>query len=974
MEKTTPWYIVYDRISQGLIEFYNIHNFENITLSESLFNELSKDSEHAIVNRWIERFDNKQIDPMHLFAAINYSDLSVDDRTIRIKSILKVLRAKPIDGKISFRGCVFPKINKLIATRHYENQKEIWDLFNTITSHKKRILNFEDFNLFNKWYGVDFSSFTVFLFWLKSDTYIPLDENTLTFLLTSNIIEKKPESFTAYDKVVSEFAKQNRELNKEKKNSSFVREIVRVANDTIGEGNKEFITFPYVLEFLIRKSSSDKESTNKSNQRIDDNFNNKILIENLISNRLKKQKNGFKIIAIRALENCDQKYLKVLEKNRFYYFEKSVTISDDLILYKPENDIHIFNSNDSSLKINITAIVGKNGTGKSSLLELLFEIINNIAYTKRELLKTTKLKLLEKLHAELYYINNAGDLCCITVNDKVIVVRKYELDEDNQYHVSKEQPVGFGRRELEDLFYTIVVNYSHYALNSEIIGDWITGIFHKNDGYQTPIVLNPMRTKGIIDANSENKLVKSRLIANLLTPIFNENSVGFSNVSDKQNVVRLKFNLNNEKNKDLLEFEKNNGKNQVLQWKQVLKFKQIILRVIYSEFELTNKIEINPKVEDEIDKYLIKKVLKIIFTYNKSSVKEIFGLSINAIDDNSELKFNINEFRRFLVGLKSKSSHVSFKLLQAINFLKYNLWDKINESFDIEIKNGQKVIENALSGKIGKAPIELIPPSIFDTEIILKDKSGQESSFENMSSGEQQLIHSVSSILYHLMNIDSINESEGKVRYRSANIILDEIELYYHPELQRQFVNYLIRMINQIELKNIKGINICMATHSPYILSDIPDSKILFLSLDENGKSIDTNQKIKTFGGNIHDLLKNSFFMENGIIGEFSKLKINNTINFLNYLRINKEIEKIDNEKDPLHIIKSTELEVLKQSIDQFDKNYHEKLIEIIAEPIIQRKLSEMFDEVTSEKLELKIVQKRIDELRKLEEKLLAKN
>lgn len=72
---------------------------------------------------------------------------------------------------------------------------------------------------------------------------------------------------------------------------------------------------------------------------------------------------------------------------------------------------------------------------------------------------------------------------------------------------------------LNNFFYTIAVNYSLYAYNSNDIkseGDWLPGLFHKNDGYQTPLVLNPFRKDGNIDINNENHLVKARLIANLL--------------------------------------------------------------------------------------------------------------------------------------------------------------------------------------------------------------------------------------------------------------------------------------------------------------------------------------------------------------------------------------------------------------------------------------------------------------------------
>src|SRR5690606_6156900 len=77
---------------------------------------------------------------------------------------------------------------------------------------------------------------------------------------------------------------------------------------------------------------------------------------------------------------------------------------------------------------------------------------------------------------------------------------------------------GFDKRSM---FYTICMNYSHYAFNANDYvspdqPNWLEAVFHKNDAYQTPLVINPWRDEGNIIINRENDLVKSRLIANLL--------------------------------------------------------------------------------------------------------------------------------------------------------------------------------------------------------------------------------------------------------------------------------------------------------------------------------------------------------------------------------------------------------------------------------------------------------------------------
>ena len=80
-----------------------------------------------------------------------------------------------------------------------------------------------------------------------------------------------------------------------------------------------------------------------------------------------------------------------------------------------------------------------------------------------------------------------------------------------------------------NFFYTMVSNFSHYAYNiydfckewvpangrysSDNERCWLYYIFHKNDGYRSPLVLNPYRDKGNIDVNNEAYLSSQRLIS-----------------------------------------------------------------------------------------------------------------------------------------------------------------------------------------------------------------------------------------------------------------------------------------------------------------------------------------------------------------------------------------------------------------------------------------------------------------------------
>ena len=187
-----------------------------------------------------------------------------------------------------------------------------------------------------------------------------------------------------------------------------------------------------------------------------------------------------------------------------------------------------------------------------------------------------------------------------------------------------------------------------------------------------------------------------------------------------------------------------------------------------------------------------------------------------------------------------------------------------------------------------------------------------------------------------MINLNSTLTNDFKYKYPFINLILDEIELYAHPDMQRKYTKEILDGISKLQIGNIKGINIQFITHSPFILSDIPKQNVLFLEVDEvDKKSNPVNfKKMNTFGANIHDLLSDSFFIGDGLIGEFAKKEITNLIDWLNNIKR-----------------------------DQKKRNYYEKLIELIDEPIMKRKLAEMYDSIFRDDLMIKIKKKELERL-----------
>ncbi|WP_125721680.1 ATP-binding protein [Flavobacterium ustbae] len=281
----------------------------------------------------------------------------------------------------------------------------------------------------------------------------------------------------------------------------------------------------------------------------------------------------------------------------------------------------------------------------------------------------------------------------------------------------------------------------------------------------------------------------------------------------------------------------------------------------------------------------------------KNAEKEsIYDSMNNFLKDFNEF-LNSKEIRAeyiiiLLTKLSSDKSHITLKLRQVLNMQESNFFNNLNvkDKKNLSIADDKNIIyytvnDNYLS-KDNNLEIEEIPNAFLEPIFMFNKKEIKEPfELKYLSSGEQQLLHSTISISYHIDNLLSIieNEEEGKEKensdknvlrtYKKINIILDEIELYYHPEYQRNYINNLIILLSQKKYEILR-FNVIFSTHSPFILSDIPSQNILKL---KDGKP-KPNDGINSFAANIYDLLKDEFFLKKGAIGAYASKKIANIL------------------------------------------------------------------------------------------------
>jgi len=631
--------------------------------------------------------------------------------------------------------------------------------------------------------------------------------------------------------------------------------------------------------------------------------------------------NNFQIIGIRPLEDCHKDFKKILKTERLYLFDERYDIdyndNNEIvdIGFNVEKDIVPRNFYSKELNIQINAVIGGNGSGKSALAELFLYFMFYYGIQKEQISRQQNSSDLDndgfgafsqvKYTQEIRMMTAYLDVELVYISDDLlyhVILRKnnfnikvYEQGE-RTYSFVKEEP-------FEDFifpFYSMYVNYSHHGLNTNVEGEWLRTLFHKNDGYQLPVVINPYRVKGNIDINVENYLSRDRVFTNvidtadesLILPNLEIDYIEIARDSSKKIVKTAPY----EKRSEDLDFKI------TTLYKTFFKDEDYPVKISY--------------YMDEVEKYLFRKIRTITERYlDYKQYNSIVNQSLpySAIEE--------TELKSFFQKLYQDRSHVTLKIRQSLNFLRHDLYQINHDEGSKHFKLNEiiKSIDELREGQFFTETIDYLPPPIFMTRFHFRNKSH----FDQLSSGEKQQIYSIHSIIYHLKNIDSVHKSvDDKLKYNSVFLILDEIELYYHPQAQKKTISRLLYVLEKSKLSYAKSLNIMFLTHSPFILSDIPSEFTLKL---KEGKIFTSQNKHKTFAANITDLLTDSFFLENGLMGDFAKEKIQETINwlnsFINESKVNPEISE--------DII-----------------NHHEALIKIIDEPLLNYKLTEMFQTV----------------------------
>lgn len=678
---------------------------------------------------------------------------------------------------------------------------------------------------------------------------------------------------------------------------------------------------------------------------------------------------GFKLIGIKLYSPNNENaiyHAKMMQKSLYgredwLYINDGFSISGDVengfnvaiqedafdsefLLYSPEHGV----------KVSISAIVAQNGTGKSTIIDMILRTLNNLSaailgetfnYSSAQ-----HLHYIEHVYASVaVYLDH--EVKILTVKGRNVSIST--IDENDHCDTAKilkepfdgevDEPLKYQKGKhayLSEWFYTIVSNYSLYAYNyrdydsertsvaklKRLYGDiehlkqedcfWFKGVFHKNDGYQTPVVVHPMREEGYINASKENMLGKNNLVNLAFYEVLETNVEGktihefpLRIINNTYEVVGFTFKYKDENEYEgfeelylgkLLSANKNKDEKEYLKQRfvsminPICKFWAKQMRLILNE-----NVESLPNLKRQAWEYVAYKTLKIIQTY-KPYERDWKWLIGNCYQE--------NQIERYIHDLLGDQTHRTKKLRQQLAFLVFLGTEGyyaiqadvvLANDIDVFIKENEGKFFYESEKKRNKPTTnfkfqkeDLLPPPIADVTLMIvkrEDKKTFESNpksvglipFTGLSSGERQIAYTLGNVLYHLVNLNSTlhdvsieKEHLSFLKYHHVCMLMDEVELYYHPDLQRKFVKLLLDSITSVPLDNIYDINITLVTHSPFVLSDIPQSNILCL---QKGKS--ESRQGQTFGANIVDLLNESFFLQ-GTIGDIAQSCINEVVEF----------------------------------------------------------------------------------------------
>ena len=598
------------------------------------------------------------------------------------------------------------------------------------------------------------------------------------------------------------------------------------------------------------------------------------------------------------------------------------SIDENKKISKEENKSYIPNFYNPYSILLLSAIVGKNGAGKSSLLE----IISNALNSQYGFISTIIFE-----DNDLIYISNKSDIKFNFQNDEIRLNNTINTFYYSPYLDYKSERNGFDlsldniiREDLNDIENIRKGNERVEPVQHLKMRTWLRQIEFLNSDIGLEF-----RELFKLPKNNHHKITFTRYIIDIDKSndkiLFHNTPYGFRDILQFIYTKTRKeadiINKNRPKGFDIIKLQKDLLKNYFLMDFICLFIIQMEKKNNYLT-EGSLSVEQNVFIKNHKDKGSVETFFNFLKQHNYKLNNKEFKLL--PIEETIEL---INKVFHFIDNSIAKDERDDrfFSWRDKAIYLK--------ENDAIDLLNLQNDFLNKVNNYY-RDNVDSLVDFKFSQQSKITDFINFQPSEINLSSGENSLLNLFSR--FHELLVKMNHLQWGNF----INIILlDEADLGFHPKWKKQFIKSILFFFD-IYFKSLKSkVQIIFTTHDPLTLSDILNYNVVYLDKGNNNIVFDEQLKPKnSFGANISDLLADSFFVGDGLIGEFAKNKIQDVIEYIND----------ENKRTNKNWITSPEVA--------------KKVIEQIGEPYLSEKLNDMFLEAFPEFKD--------DEIKRLEEKL----
>lgn len=301
------------------------------------------------------------------------------------------------------------------------------------------------------------------------------------------------------------------------------------------------------------------------------------------------------------------------------------------------------------------------------------------------------------------------------------------------------------------------------------------------------------------------------------------------------------------------------------------------------------------------------RVFHVLLERNTPAILE--GLSKLTQEPDSALPILVNIYLDLKNQGKILGSHNEFSLAtrkfcntwellsaeQEKNKISSLMEEYLESVFDVYIRLSELIIDNCYDGE--RLDLAQLVVESYDVIEDLVSVAGELPStlsssiswgWRGASSGELARAHVFSEIFNYLDKIP---------RFVSPVILIDEADLYLHPEWQRLFLDDLLKLFSHFEqTRCIRKPQLILCTHSPIIISDFLAEDIFSIRRDDYG-NFETFNSIG-FGSSITEIYMKDMHLQS-TFGEHARRKITHLLRMADRKKLSPAdyllIEKISN-------------------------------------------------------------------------------